>query len=167
MKPILLLLGLGLFLHSAAQQAPPRLPSSLLQFFAGKWKGAGTFANGKPIAATATFTLSLDSSWLQYEHVDVPPNVYKAHSLWGAGNDGSLLAYIFDNFGGHRQFAGRYTSSDAVVLVSTQLYPGNKKMYQQFIYQKLSAASFKMMYVVSMDSVQWQMGDTLIFHRAG
>ncbi|MBO9727644.1 MAG: hypothetical protein J7623_03290 [Chitinophaga sp.] len=166
MKPIFVLLALGLFLHSAAQQTPPRLPSSLVHFFTGTWKGAGTFANGKPIAATATFTLSLDSCWLQYEHVDIPPNVYKAHALWGAGNDGSLLAYIFDNFGGHRQFTGNYTN-DALVLVSAQIYPGNKKVYQQFVYRKLSAASFKMSYEMSTDSVQWRMGDTLIFHRAG
>ena len=60
---------------------------------------------GARIAADLTFTLSLDSCWLVYEHRDGLPNRYKATSMWGMdAQTGELVAYCFDNFQGHRKF---------------------------------------------------------------
>lgn len=156
---------LGIAFPSAAQQSSSRLPTDLIQYFAGKWEGKGTFSNGKPIAATATFTMSLDSSWLQYEHKDIPPNRYKALSLWGTEKDGSLLAFIFDSFQGHRQFHGDYTRKDRLVLTNTEVNQAGRKAYQHFIYEKLSPATFKMAFEMSQDSIQWRTVDTLIFSK--
>ncbi|MFB6456276.1 hypothetical protein ACE38W_13470 [Chitinophaga sp. Hz27] len=161
---ILLFLCAGLCFTSSAQQPKHKLPADLIQYFTGTWKGAGTFSNGKPIAATATFNMSLDSTWLQYEHTDVPPNQYKAHSVWGVDANGDLLAYIFDNFGGHRQFQGNY-SAGGLLLTNIQLNQQGQKVYSHFVYQRLTANTFKMAFEMSQDSLKWRMIDTLIFHK--
>lgn len=162
---ILFFFCLGIAFPGIAQQSSSGLPTDLIQYFAGKWEGKGSFANGKSIAATATFTMSLDSSWLQYEHKDIPPNRYKALSLWGTEKDGALLAFIFDSFQGHRQFYGDYTRKDRLVLTNVQINQAGKKAYQHFIYEKLSLVAFKMTFEMSQDSMQWRMVDTLIFRR--
>ncbi|RAJ83599.1 hypothetical protein CLV59_103568 [Chitinophaga dinghuensis] len=153
----------GGMLQVQAQQAPPKLPAQLIQYFMGTWEGKGTFANGKPIASTVNCRMSLDSTWLQYEHSDVPPNQYKALSMWGVEKNGDFIAYIFDNFGGHRQFTGSL-SQDKLVLTNSQMYQGSK-FYQHFVYEKLNDHAFKMAYETSQDSIKWRMGDTLIYHR--
>jgi hypothetical protein len=62
---------------SVAQTPPARLDPSMVGFFAGEWKGAGAFANGRAIAASLSFRLSLDSAWLVSDHADQPPAGYK------------------------------------------------------------------------------------------
>ncbi len=160
---LIFLFCIGFLVSSRAQQAPPKLPAELIQYITGKWEGKGTFANGKPIASTINCSMSLDGIWLQYEHTDVPPNQYKAHSMWGVDQDGGIIAYIFDNFGGHRQFSGDL-SQDRLVLSNSQLYQG-AKFYQRFVYERIDDNSFKMAYETSQDNMQWKMGDTLIYHR--
>lgn len=153
----------AVFAVSSQAQQSQKLPADLMQYYIGKWKGEGTFSNGRPIASTVTFRMSLDSAWLQNEHVDVPPNIYKALSLWGVEKDGTLIAFTFDNFHGHRQFTANY-SQDKLMLMTTGTFQG-AKLYQRFVYEKLSLDAFKMAYETSLDSVKWRMGDTLIYHR--
>src|ERR1700722_10985269 len=80
MKLILMTFALFSFVNTrtSAQTPPARLDPSMVGFFIGEWKGAGAFANGRPIQAVLSFRLSLDSAWLVSEHADVPPNGYKS-----------------------------------------------------------------------------------------
>ena len=97
----------------AFSQPPTRLDSSLTQYFTGDWTGEGHFSNGKPITATVSFHLALDSAWLVGEHQDRPPNQYKANSYWGVDAiTGQFVANTFDNFHGHRTFGSSGWTGD-------------------------------------------------------
>lgn len=145
---------------------PGRLPDELVQFFAGNWKGEGAFANGRKIAAGVSFKLALDSSWLSYEHTDEAPNRYKAFSFWGTDKQtGQFLAYTFDNFHGHRQFATDGWKNGKLVLTTQEYYAGKGILFQHFIYEKLDERTFKMTYETSTDGIAWKMGDYLVFTK--
>jgi len=151
-----------LLLHSLLK-AQIKTPS-LKHFLEGSWKGEGKFANGKEIAATASFKWSLDSCWLIYTHEDLPPNRYKAISLWSVDRSKqSFSVDIFDNFHGHRLFAGIQPSEDEVILNATDTLVKATRFFQRFVYTKLDDHRFKMSYEVSKDNVNWQLGDSLVF----
>ncbi|NIG56539.1 hypothetical protein [Chitinophaga sp. Cy-1792] len=152
----------GLFLTTNAQQPVKKLSANFINYFAGYYNGAGTFSNGKPIKANAEIHLAMDSSWLIYDHKDVPPNQYNAHSLWGMEANGDIIAFIFDNFGGHRQFKGKFSAENGLLLNNAYLDKNGNKHYEHFIYQQLPAGGpLKMSYEVSQDSITWRMIDTL------
>ncbi|NDK54314.1 DUF1579 family protein [Pontibacter fetidus] len=170
MKNLFIILAFLLVcLSTQAQQSVQKKPSAdLLQFFAGKWTGEGKFFNDKPITANLEFTVALDSSWLKLEHVDVTPNTYKATSMWG--NDpqtGEYVAYVFDNYGGHRKFNAEGWANGKLILTTQQPNPKGGILWQHFIYEKLTTDSFKMTYEVSKDGTAWRMVDYLIFRKAG
>lgn len=166
MKNILpgILLFAGVFVYGQAPVA--RLDSGLIQFFTGQWKGEGAFANGKKIAATVVFRLALDSAWLVCEHRDVPPNTYEATLFWGMDRGtGKFVAYGFDNFGGHREFASAGWVEGKLELRRPAEAPGGVKYFERFVYERLSGDSFRMSYTVSKDGAVWQLGDSLVFTR--
>ena len=140
----------------------------MLNFFVGRWSGEGAFANGKKIAADLSFTLSLDSCWLMYEHRDRAPGQYKATSMWGVdGQSGEFVAYCFDNFQGHRGFEGNGWKNGKMVLTHHAFYPKVGGYFEHFIYERTGERSFKMTYETSRDGIGWQMGDWLVFRREG
>jgi hypothetical protein len=163
--------------------APARLDPDLVAFFTGHWKGEGAFANGRTIAAEVSFAPSLDSSWLVYEHRDVPPGVYKATSMWGedaSASDtrsdstvvgqvrsrrGQFVAFTFDNFHGHRQWLSSGWSGGKLVLSTGNYSSPSGMVFEHFIYERMSPTQFKMTYEVSRDAITWQLGDWLVFTR--
>lgn len=155
------------FFSARSQQSTPQEPSKeLVQFFSGKWAGEGRFASGKPVAATLDFTLALDSSWLIHHHTDLAPNSYKATSWWGADpQTGKFVAYIFDNYSGHRQFESEGWENGKLILTTQQPHPKGGIMWQHFIYERLSDDSFKMTYEVSKEGTDWRMIDYLVFKK--
>ena len=149
---------------TSAQSPNKKLDKQITDFFTGNWHGEGQFANGKKISANISFKLSLDSCWLVNQHTDELPNEYKADSYWGIDQStGGLTATIFDNFGGLRLFSGVY--ADSLVLVRAVQIPQGIKYFEHFIYKKMDAGSFNMIYEVSRDSIQWHEGDHLVFKR--
>jgi hypothetical protein len=161
---------LGFFLLAGVAvlgQAPAaRLDNGLVQFFSGSWKGAGAFANGKKIAASVSFHLALDSTWLVCEHRDNPPNSYAADLYWGVdAATGKFVAYAFDNFHGHREFVSAGWVDGKLELKRPTEAPGAGKYYERFVYQRATEASFRMRYEVSRDGEKWQLGDSLVFTR--
>lgn len=148
-----------------AQAPVARLDSGMMRLFLGNWKGDGAFANGKKIAATVSFRLALDSAWLVCEHRDVPPNTYAATLFWGV-DQGKFVAYGFDNFGGHREFASAGWLDGKLELRRPAEAPGGVKYVERFVYERLSADSFRMTYEVSRDGTKWQLGDSLVFTRS-
>lgn len=159
---ILLFVGTTVF-----GQAPvARLDSGLVHFFSGDWKGEGAFANGRKIAATLSFRLALDSAWLVCEHRDLPPNGYKANLYWGTDRGtGKFVAVACDNFGGHREFASAGWVDGKLELKRQTEAPGTGTYFERFVYERLSADSFRMTYEVGRDGVKWQLGDSLVFTR--
>ena len=153
-----------------AQAGAPvhRLDTSLVAFMGGRWSGEGSFAGGRKIAADVSFRLSLDSCWLVYEHADRPPNGYKATSMWGVdGGTGEFVAYVFDNFHGHRQFVSNGWKEGKLLLSHQAITPQGVVYFEHFIYERLSGTQFKMTYETSLDGMSWQMGDWLVFTRKG
>lgn len=154
----------------ALAQAPPpafRPDPGLIAYFSGTWTGEGSFASGRPIKASLSFHLTLDSAWLVAEHQDLPPNLYKATTYWGTDvRTGEFIAYAFDNFQGHRQFVSNGFIGGRLVLASQQ-FQGAKTgvVYEHFIYERLTATQFKMSYEVSQDGIEWRMGDSLVFTK--
>jgi hypothetical protein len=198
MKPVLLMVfALFSFVTApvSAQTPPTRLDPALVSFFTGEWKGEGAFANGRPIAATLSFRLSLDSAWLVSDHADVPPGSYKATSYWGVdAGTGQFVCSIFDNFHGHRSFAmvasaknghqsnesndGPSADRPAVdkvassgwatgrlVLTTQSNVPGAGTYFEHFIYERQSDTQFRMTYETSRDAITWRMGDSLLFTK--
>ncbi|WP_242929310.1 hypothetical protein [Pontibacter vulgaris] len=169
MKKVTLALGLFMAaLGTQAQQKPKQAKPSkeLISYFAGNWTGEGKFSNGKPIAADLSFTPSLDSSWVEYRHIDKVPNTYKATSWWGLdAQSGEFVAYVFDNFGGHRKFTGDGWKNGKLTLTFSQENKGANPTLQHFIYEKLSEKPFKMTFEVSKDGTTWRMVDYLVFQK--
>jgi hypothetical protein len=166
--PLILAFCLVLGLSGYAQNVSNRPDTALLNFFIGKWSGEGAFSNGNKIAADLSFSLSLDSSWLVYEHRDRLPNRYKATSYWGVdGQSGKFLAYCFDNFQGHRLFESNGWLNGKLILSNQVWLPKIGLYFEHFIYERTGERSFKMSYEVSRDGISWQLGDWLVFKREG
>jgi hypothetical protein len=184
------LMTIALFSRVAAatpaypQALPPaRLDPVLVTYFAGDWSGEGAFARGRRIAAELSFQPSLDSAWLVYEHRDLMPGKYKATSMWGVdARTGQFVAYTFDNFQGHRHWLSNGWA-DGRLILSTRSYRsvghsnrcGNgdtdprtrsgELLFERFIYERLSDNQFKMTHETSLDGINWQLGDWLVFSR--
>ena len=151
---------------SVAQGVAATLDSAMVRFFVGEWKGEGSFSNGKPIAATLSFHLSLDSAWLVSDHRDVPPMSYKATAWWGVDADTKqFVAIVFDNFHGHRSFASRGWVGGKLILTAQSYAPGVGTYFEHFIYERISESQFKMSYETSADAITWRLGDSLVFSR--
>lgn len=149
-----------------AQIHKNQLPRDLINYFLGTWSGNGEFKNGKKISADLTFKLSLDSNWIIYEHNDNPPNRYKALFVWGIDAlSGQFVAYTFDNFNGHKSFTSNGWVDGKLILTTHEYFPNKGLIFQHFIYEKLSDASFKMTYETSTDAITWKLGDYLVFNK--
>lgn len=168
MKTLFLILTITVTTFSAKAQriTPAPISPDLIRFFQGNWTGEGKFANGRTIAATLKFGLTLDSSWLVCEHTDIAPATYKAHLYWGTDlMTGNFTAYAFDNSHGHRQFISEGWKDDKLILFNEQEIPGRGKFMQHFIYEKMDETTFKMTYETSRDGLEWRMIDYLIFKK--
>jgi len=143
-------------------QAIKLLQEEMIRFFQGKWHGKGQFASGKAIEADIDFKLLLDDKWLQSEHIDMAPNKYRSVSMWGWDkNESKMVAYVFDNFSGHRKFTSEGWVDGKLVLIYQ-----DGKLFQRFTYEKQSATAFKMSYEVSNDGKEWRVIDWLLFERS-
>jgi hypothetical protein len=145
---------------------PHKLDTNFVHYFLGNWRGEGEFSNGRKIAAKINFSLSLDGAWLVRNHVDEPPNGYKAVSYWGVDRvTGQFVATEFDNFQGHRTFTSDGWVGNRIVLTTNASQAGGLLLYQHFIFERISETSFKMTFETSKDGQLWKMGDYLIFTK--
>jgi len=142
-----------------------KLSPEFLSFFAGSWSGDGEFASGKKISADVSFSISLDSAWITYQHTDRQPNRYKSISMWGIDMNGQFVAYAFDNFKGHRKFVSEGWREGKLILTNNEFNPQWGLVFQHFIYEKVSDDSFRMTYETSKDGISWKLGDYLIFKK--
>ena len=120
----LVLVSSTTYLEAQTPSSNYKLTDEFIGFFVGSWTGEGEFAIGKKIAADLIFKMSLDSSWISYEHTDKLPNRYKALSMWGVDMlNGQFVAYSFDNFHGHRKFASDGWKDGKLILTTNEYYP--------------------------------------------
>ncbi len=163
--PLLAIVMASSSIMAQSENQGSKLTDEFLNFFIGNWSGDGEFANGKKISADLTFKISLDSSWMMYEHTDRLPNIYKALSMWGIdGQTKQFVAYAFDNFRGNRKFTSEGWKENKLILTTSSATQAGL-FFQHFIYEKLSGKSFKMTYEVSKDGVAWKLGDYLVFNK--
>ena len=165
------LLFIGFFFISFlinAQTSNPKhkLTDNFINFFVGNWSGEGEFGNGKKISANVTFKMTLDSNWLIYTHTDIPPAQYISSSMWGVDKfSGQFVAYLFDNFQGHRKFSSNGWKDGTLILTTNEYSPENGLIFQHFLYEKLSEKSFKMTFEISKDGIIWKMINYLVFNK--
>jgi hypothetical protein len=168
MKRIFIIpLVLILFCNSVYSQEY-KIPKEVINFFIGEWNGNGEFANGKKISANLNFRLTLNDNWIEYIHTDELPNTYKSKSMWGIDKKtGRFVSYIFDSFTGQRKFESDGWVSEKLILSASILNAKSEKIFQHFIYEKLTENSFKMTFETSVDNENWKLIDYLIFTKKG
>ncbi len=79
---------------------------------------------------------------------------------------GRFVAYVFDNFQGHRLFYGDGWKDGKLVLTRGGKNSTGTRGYERFVYEKLETGQFRITYQVSADSLTWMEGDHLLFHRS-
>ena len=162
---VILIIWAGVGQVPAQPVTHQKIDKEMVAFFQGSRTGESRFANGRPIAARASFEVSLDSCWLRYSHTDQPPNIYKAIGMWGLNEaKDTCLAYLFDNFGGVREFKGPTWDGSQLALQYQTTIKGSFS-FQRFTFTRLDKNRFKMEYSVSRDSIRWNLGDLLIFSQ--
>ncbi|MEO6406869.1 MAG: hypothetical protein ABIO32_15355 [Ferruginibacter sp.] len=162
----IILISFASYVNAQKPNSTYKLPKELVNFFEGRWLGEGEFWNGKKIYADITFSITLDSSWLLYEHKDKAPNKYKSMSMWGVDVvSGVFVAYNFDNFQGHRKFLSDGWKENKLILISSELCLQRRTVFEHFIYEKLTEKKFRMTYETSPDRKHWKLGDYLVFNK--
>ena len=146
----------GLLAAPAPVQADATPALAPLAGFAGHWRCAGRFANGKPITSRETFGIELGGQWLHMRHVDDPPNRYLADSWWSYDKTARhFTATVFDNFGGER----RYTSSGWVGDTLTLENVATSGYLDRFVFQRHGDDAYRVTYTYRNRSGTWQLGD--------
>lgn len=150
----------------AASPAPQDSEVTMNAFFAGAWGCVGAFSNGKPLEADMRFTPVADGKWLQYEHADRAPGLFKAAALWGTERrSGRLISMMSDSGGGARLFVSDgWKNGKMVLTIDTLLQPPTRP--ERFTFERESATTFRMTWETSLDAVTWKMGDYLVCTKA-
>jgi len=142
------------------------LSHELVSFFTGSWSGEGKFSNGEEIKADLKFEVTLDSAWMSQKHTTRPPYQYKATSMWGFDQvSGEFVVYSFDNMKGCRKFSSNGWKDGKLVLASSEHYEGLGLYFERFVFEKISKDRFKFTYEKSQNTLDWVMGDFLVFNR--
>lgn len=152
-------------LAAAAMLVPARAtddPLAPLQFFAGTWSCAGTFASGTPIASSERFEGDIAGTALVKHHADVPPGRYVALELWSydAAN-ARYRAVVEDDFGGVRIFTSPGWTETRIVWTFA-----DPALVQSFTYEKQSDDAYVVTYRTQKQDGQPRLVDTLTCRRA-
>jgi len=138
-----------------------------LSFFVGEWNCEGEFvASKKPIAAHITIAPDLDGSWLVFRWDDKAPNRFHAMELWGFDKTTNHFTnFIYDNFGGARQFNSSGWDADTLTWTGNML-ASPPAANERFVMERKSPKEF----VISYDTrkppqADWATGDRLTCHQ--
>jgi hypothetical protein len=143
---------------AAAVQTAPSAPKAMDAFrpLLGQWRCAGTFANGKPIAAHLAITADTATGSLMVRHDDLPPNSYHSLELWGPAAEG-YRATIADSFDGVRWLTSSGWQDGALQWVRRE--DGHDK--EIFRYDHLTAKGFAISWFVVRANGQPVLGDSV------
>lgn len=168
MKNGIFIMGISVVLSAcaAAPTPPARLTLNLqpallpLAGFIGERHCAGSFLkSGKAITSVESFSVDLSGYWLVMRHADEPPFPFDAVEMWGYDAKAQhFVAYIYDNFGGMRQYASPGWDGDRFVL--TNVDTSNPKR-DRFVFEKQPNSAYQFTYETSSDGITWTGADSL------
>lgn len=148
----------------ASAPVPPRpaLQPALapLAGFIGSRHCAGSFLkSGKAISSTEIVSADLSGYWLTLRHADEPPFTFQALEQWGYDpKAGRFVAYIYDNFGGVRQFASPGWEGDRFTWTNVETSAPKR---DRFVFEKQPNGAYRFTYEVSSDGNTWTGVDSL------
>ena len=154
MKTAFLLTAMLLLQACANAPAPqqPTLQPALapLAGFIGSRHCAGTFLkSGKAISSTETVSADLSGYWLTLRHADELPFTVQAREQWGYdAKAGRFVAYIYDNFGGVRQFASPGWEGDRFTWTDVDTSMPKR---DRFVFEKRPNGAYQFTYEVNSD----------------
>jgi hypothetical protein len=164
--------ALAVISNPARSQSPPENDSVLALFrgLAGAWSCAGGFARGGPLAADLLFEPALGGHVLRFGHVDRSPSTYWQQSTWmfdmkakaivSTGAVGSTKDYA----GTPSLFVASAMSATSVTLAADTI-KAPPFAPNRFTYTLRGPEQLEMRWEVQRDR-SWQLGDSLVCHRA-
>jgi hypothetical protein len=166
MKTGILLMAMSLPLIQGCTSTPSPARATLrpalapLAGFIGSRRCAGTFLkSGKAITSSETVAAELSGYWLTLRHTDTPPFPFQALELWGYDDKaGHFVAYIYDNFGGVREFASPGWDGDSFTWTDVDTSMPKR---DRFVFERQPAGGYRFTYEVSGDGVTWTGVDRL------
>jgi hypothetical protein len=140
----------------------------LFTALAGQWACAGSFADGRPLAADLTFTRRNEGRSLAYHHADRAPNTFIQDATWGpdAPNDAIVSLAFAGNEStlGPQLFVAKEWSASKIVLVAQTLTSPPFRP-NRFTYTLTDAKTLTVLWEVERDGTL-TMGDQLTCVRA-
>jgi len=167
MKTCLLLTATALLLIQGCAGGPVQPQAATLQAglqplagFIGSRHCAGTFLkSGKAITSTETVTADLSGYWLTLRHADTPPFPFQALELWGYDSKaGHFVAYIYDNFGGVREFASPGWEGDSFTWTNVDTSMPKR---DRFVFLRQPKGAYTFTYEVTSGGDAWTGVDSL------
>jgi hypothetical protein len=109
----------------------------------------------KPIAAHIAIAADLDGSWLAFRWDDKAPNRFHALELWGFDKAANHFTnFIYDNFGGVRQFNSAGWEGDTLTWTGNTLATP-PALNERFVIERKSPKEFVISYGVRKQQGDW------------
>lgn len=152
---------------SAPSAAKPTLPSSLGEYFAGRWNGSGSFArDGKPVESSFEFEPRFGGEAMLVRHAEKAPNgfAYDAVLTVDSVRGDLVMLMASNNKGGGRLFRSAGWQGDTLVFQSA---PELRAAFalERITFSRQTAGSFQATYEMSRDGTAWRVGDVQVFVR--
>ena len=149
-----------------AQAGPPPAPAFEVEpfrFLLGRWRGEGTFFNGKPVSSQMTFTLA-NRTTLQVEGVEDAPNTYRYVALWSREKGSKeLLMLLSSSLDGPALYRSAGWVGDRLVFEpKAGVETGPSRV--RFTYVRKGADAYDLTYEFSIGE-KWIVGDRQSFTR--
>jgi len=141
----------------------PEAANQLFASLAGSWSCAGSFSDGRALAANITFTLHADGRSLLYHHQDRAPNSFIQDALWGPDNTNHAVVSLA--FAGNSQLLGpqlfvAYSWSPSSIVFEAKPLTSPPFAPNRFTYSLEGMKTLHIVWEVQRQGV-WSVGDQL------
>jgi hypothetical protein len=162
MKTARSLVILALASLAGAARAQPQTDAASLRVFEGRWACAGTFANGKPTAASLSAAWDAPTAALVLHQDDRPPGAFHALELWGAHGASGFRATISDAYSGVRWLDSPGWADDRLTWTRTEA----GRPAERFVFSRPREGTFTIEWSPANASGVLVPGDTLTCKQA-